>query len=503
MGASLQAAAAEYADRGWRVFPVGPDKTPLTEHGFHDATTSIFKFDWDKASGIGLAVPDDVVVVDVDPRNGGDESMDVLEENGCVVQVTTLRASTAGGGKHFYFQYKGDKLKGKLAPGIDVKLPGRGYTILPPSFGGAYRWDVETDIAPLPECVYDRLKRGPGAVIDEGFRVGTSYGERAAQGELARVMGAPEGERNNTLNSAAFAIGQLVAGGELGPMAVERLRTVAERTGLDPDEVDATLDSGYQAGLREPRSAPEKPPTQSETRGRFKLYTPENIGPPRKFLYDPFLIERTLTWLWGPSGGGKSMVLDYVITKLSQSGVFCLLYDWESPELEIERLSNMGADSRYYRLQGMDPEFPADFGTDWFRPAVERDIEDTGAKLVVFNTFTAMYAEQAAADGWNAPVRQAGSVARDIAEKGPAVVITDHQEDPKATKAHGGSSKKAWSDLYLRVIQDGDEKWKPGQPYHFLMENLKPSREYVPTIRGTVRGGKGFDGPLWITWDIL
>jgi len=53
------------------------------------------------------------------------------------------------------------------------------------------------------------------------------------------------------------------------------------------------------------------------------------------------------------------------------------------------------------------------------------------------------------------------------------------------------------------VTQDGDEKWRPGEPYFLLIENLKSSREFVPTSRGTVRGGRGFDGPLWITWEII
>jgi len=488
------------------VFPVGPDKTPLTEHGFKDASPISSKFDWSKAAGVAFAVPDDIIVIDIDPRNGGDESVKILRDNGCDPVGDTLVAATAGGGTHAYYKYDGEeKLKGKLAPGIDVKLPGRGYVILPPSFNGGYRWRNETDILPLPGCILDRLKRGGVVEIDDGFKLGSQYGRKALESELGRMAIALEGERNETLNKAAYALGQLVAGGELTASVIDKLRTVAERTGLDDEEINGTLQSGYLAGMRQPRSAPEKPIPKTLRRGlpAFVAYTPERIKPVRRLIYKPFLYERALTWMFGPSGSGKSIVLDHVASKLSRAGERVLMFDWEAPELEVERLQSAESDWSNVRILGMNPEDPLTFGVEGFREEIMAQVEDMQPALVVFNTFTAMYGEVAAADGWNAPVREVGVVAREIADHGPAVVVTDHQEDPKAVKAHGGSSKKAWADLYLRVTQDGDEKWRPGEPYFLLIENLKSSREFVPTSRGTVRGGRGFDGPLWITWEII
>jgi hypothetical protein len=505
---TLREAAIKYANDGWRVFPVGPDKTPLTQHGFHDATAdadAAARFDWDRAAGVAVAVEDDIIVIDTDPRNGGDKSEVVLAEAGCDLDsALTLTSRTGGGGTHRIFRYRGDeKLKGKLAPGIDVKLPGRGYIIVPPSFGGAYKWLSDTDaIATLPKCIFERLQRGAEAVIDDGFRVGTAYGERALQGELGKMASAEEGTRNETLNKAAFAIGQLVGGGELAASAVDKLRVVADRVGLEDEEIESTLWSGYEAGLREPRAAPEKAAKPS-LGGAFKIYTPEIIGPPRKLLYHPFLFERSLTWLWGPSGHGKSMVLDYVTTQLSHEKKMVLYLDWEAPEIEVERLQKMGADWEYIALRGMNEDNPLTFDDVEFKDQLDALVSELQPAMVVFNTFTAMYGEQASADGWNAPVRQAGAIARDIARHGPAVVVVDHQEDPKAIKAHGGSTKKAWSDLYLRVTQDFEGAWKPGEPYFLKIENLKPAREYVPTVRGRVMGGKGFDGPLWISWEVM
>ena len=43
----------------------------------------------------------------------------------------------------------------------------------------------------------------------------SAYGQAALDAEVARVAGAPQGQRNGTLNAAAYALGQLVAGGVL------------------------------------------------------------------------------------------------------------------------------------------------------------------------------------------------------------------------------------------------------------------------------------------------
>jgi hypothetical protein len=68
------------------------------------------------------------------------------------------------------------------------------------------------------------------------------------------VAGAAEGTRNDTLNRAAFSLGQLVAAGMLPAAAVSTaLADVASSAGLPPDETRRTIRSGMTAGLRNPR----------------------------------------------------------------------------------------------------------------------------------------------------------------------------------------------------------------------------------------------------------
>lgn len=88
---------------------------------------------------------------------------------------------------------------------------------------------------------------------------GSPYGRKALDAECLKLVQAQEGERNDTLNRAAFAAGQLVAGGELAENEAEAaLSQAAKRCGLHDHEIRATLASGITSGKREPRSAPPR-----------------------------------------------------------------------------------------------------------------------------------------------------------------------------------------------------------------------------------------------------
>lgn len=69
------------------------------------------------------------------------------------------------------------------------------------------------------------------------------------------MRSAPEGERNVTLNRAAFNLGTLIAaGGDIDvDEVIEALVEAGAEAGLDDAEVEATVSSGLQAGLDNPR----------------------------------------------------------------------------------------------------------------------------------------------------------------------------------------------------------------------------------------------------------
>ena len=152
----LLRAALAYARRGVPVFPCEPGgKAPLTYNGFWDATTDSRRIGiwWGRWPGANIGVPtgerSGLLVLDVDPRDGGPESLAGLERTAGPLPKTA-RARTGGGGMHVFFRYPaGEGVRnstGRLGPGLDVRGEG-GYVVVPPSRTlGAYEW---LDRAPL------------------------------------------------------------------------------------------------------------------------------------------------------------------------------------------------------------------------------------------------------------------------------------------------------------------------------------------------------------------
>jgi hypothetical protein len=119
----------------------------------------------------------------------------------------------------------------------------------------------------LPEVPPSPLTRPPAARRDWAGNI-NPYARAALDDEVARVATAPPGAggagsgRNVQLNKAAFALGQLVGGGELPRSLVEQeLLAAADRCGLINDDgvrsTEKTLASGLDAGERSPRWTPE------------------------------------------------------------------------------------------------------------------------------------------------------------------------------------------------------------------------------------------------------
>jgi hypothetical protein len=76
----------------------------------------------------------------------------------------------------------------------------------------------------------------------------------ALRAETFRVAAAQPGTRNDTLNRAAFSLGQLVAAGLLPPIPViTGLIGAAVHAGLPEDEASRTVRSGLAGGARKPR----------------------------------------------------------------------------------------------------------------------------------------------------------------------------------------------------------------------------------------------------------
>lgn len=117
--------------------------------GWHSASSDPVQIqEWKALRPTGWAVacaPSGLVVLDVDPRNGGPETLKQYPP-----RPRTLRALTPSGGWHEYYRAPEGISFRNLGPGVEMKH--RGYVLLPGSThpgGGLYAW------APGPkEIVY-------------------------------------------------------------------------------------------------------------------------------------------------------------------------------------------------------------------------------------------------------------------------------------------------------------------------------------------------------------
>jgi hypothetical protein len=167
---------------GWRVFPChsindgictcrkgakckSPGKHPRTPNGVNDATTDLNTIrqwaerwpdaNWAIATGHELPGGGYLAVVDVDPRNGGNDDLSELEaEAGRPPRGHVVR--TGGDGLHVFVTTARKTPCRKLAPGIDFKGVG-GYVIAAPSkhvSGNPYQWQTLTMAKPakLPKA---------------------------------------------------------------------------------------------------------------------------------------------------------------------------------------------------------------------------------------------------------------------------------------------------------------------------------------------------------------
>lgn len=254
-------AALALAAKGIAVFPVGPDKAPRTPRGFYDATTdrnTILNWDWADC-GIGHPPAEGVIVIDIDPRNGGENSLAAFP-----ALPTTRTTRTRSGGSHLWYTVDpSEKLRGVFAPGVDVKRHGKGYVLIPPSPG--YEYVVFGPMAPLPDWMVEELRIEEFEPDESAapkffpFQKGTAYGEAALRNALNNLRSVDNGARNDALNKAAFGLAQLEAGGELSRnAAIIGLLEVAEAIGLSDWEARHTIESGWKAGSKVPRQAPER-----------------------------------------------------------------------------------------------------------------------------------------------------------------------------------------------------------------------------------------------------
>ena len=157
--------ALAYLNIGWWVLPLkAGTKQPanwLVPNGVHGASNSpeVVRRWWTTSPecGIGIAIkPSGLVCVDIDPRNGGFETLEALESKHGALLSDVLQY-TGGGGEHRIFSASlVESLPGTLGKGIDLKADG--YFCAEPTIhpnGNPYGWELSSN--PVDGCIPSTL----------------------------------------------------------------------------------------------------------------------------------------------------------------------------------------------------------------------------------------------------------------------------------------------------------------------------------------------------------
>ncbi|MGW0507456.1 bifunctional DNA primase/polymerase [Micromonospora sp. NPDC003241] len=276
--------ALAWAAAGKAVIPVvltaDGKKQPLIRDWYYRATTTRGTIEsWWKqwpfaVPGVLTGIRSHIVAVDVDPRNGGDDTLAQLPE-----LPSTRIHSTMSGGRHYLFRYERSLRSGELGRGVDLQADKR-QIVVPPSPGYAKVNNLQP--VELPTWIVDRIsaRQGGGDGSFNYRQGGVSDQTNAHHLQGSRTTSEPEviyrdepeswltsvlaysmndvrsaaiGTRNSTLYQKARRLGRYLAGGHFDEDEIRRRITLAaHQSGLLLDEIERTLDSALWAGKRRP-----------------------------------------------------------------------------------------------------------------------------------------------------------------------------------------------------------------------------------------------------------
>jgi Bifunctional DNA primase/polymerase, N-terminal/Primase C terminal 1 (PriCT-1) len=146
-----------------REHPLGA----LVPNGLKSATTDekVITDWWTAWPNANVAIATGrAIVVDIDPRHGGDGALAQLKEKHGKFPPT-WHVRTGGGGLHIYLSAQSNltikNSAGQLGAGIDVRGHG-GYVVAPPSkhiSGKEYEWTAGNELAVVPDWLVTTLRQ--------------------------------------------------------------------------------------------------------------------------------------------------------------------------------------------------------------------------------------------------------------------------------------------------------------------------------------------------------
>lgn len=460
-------AALRYASWGWPVLPLQPNsKIPATAHGVHDATTDpeqIHKW-WgrDPSMNIGVAAGkgSNLLVFDVDPRNGGEGGWEEwVGANG--PHPDGAMQLTAGGGYHFLGQYT-DKMRScKLATGVDLLSDGRYFVVHPSVIDGrSYEWEGSSDPAegvgpfPVPQRWLDAYQgrrteaqqRTPDTILQGGRNEGL-----LSAGGTMRNAGFSEEE----ILSALLVMNERRCDPPLPETEVRRVAKSAAR--YEPAR-DVAGDMARGTVAAEAILHPEPENDWADWGDEI-----DQQPAPIRWLVRPWLPEQGLCMVHGPSGAGKSfLVLDWMMH------IATAMKEWNGGKVadgDVVYLAGEGHYGLRARLRGWKSFYGQDrsrilvtrHGVDINTPAGFKRVVDTidanGAKPCVITIDTLnrhLHGDENSAQDAKAFIDAASRL---VELYGCLVIIVHHtgNNDEVQHRARGSSAWRAAMDIEISV----------------------------------------------------
>ena len=358
----LVAVAQLYADRGWSVIPIGPNKKPLIpwlEYCDRIATPAEISEWFTKYPGAQLGVITGEIsglsVIDVEA--GGDWS----------IYPETVMSQTGGGGRHLFYKYNPlVRNAARVKPLTDLRGV-HGFVVVAPSVSskGPYTWLSSGEMAPFPIHLFPDIKEDTNP-----FRSGpTPMQNRRDWGVI--LDGAPEGQRNET---AAKVIGKILRSihpNEWDALAWPMIEAWNQknRPPLPSHELRMVYESIQKRAVNDDRyEAPEVKKEKASVKAREVADTIEKVSWTEaldlgekellatrsedcvSFGYD--FLDDALTGFFpgelvlvgGITGSGKSTFAMNVMNKAASRGHRCLIFSLE------DRLEDYAMKALFYKL---------------------------------------------------------------------------------------------------------------------------------------------------------
>ena len=216
-------------------------KHPASKRGYKDATTDRAKleewFGCNSKFNVGIATGkvSAIVVLDVDPKNGGNASLAALEaQYGKLPDTWTVK--TGGGGRHFYFAYPSFDVPSShssIGAGLDFQSDGSLVVASPSLHASGARYEFVKNfepesfpIAPTPRWLEEL------ALNAKSVRVNSD-----ADWQNFVSEGVHEGNRNDAITRLA---GHLLRKDVLAPVVLELL-LAWNRSNCEPPLPDAEV----------------------------------------------------------------------------------------------------------------------------------------------------------------------------------------------------------------------------------------------------------------------